>query len=280
MFIKRSKTIEEISGVTYMNGTVKLGSVSLNVCSFVTDGVLIDTGASRLLPVFKSFFDEADFDKVVITHHHEDHTGGARYIQETKNAPIYMNEKMIESVKKRATYPLYRKIFWGVRKPFDARPIGEMFESRSAKWTVIETPGHAIDHVAFLNQETGQLFSGDLFVHPETKLILREESIQQIIESIERVLTYDFGEMFCCHAGYVKDGKKAFKKKHSYLTELRDRVLDLAAKGYTADEIYKRIFPKTYPLVYFSFGEWHSKHIIHSILRDGRDDEENATTVP
>src|SRR5690606_3862521 len=112
MFIKRSKTIEEISGVTYMNGTVKLGSVSLNVCSFVTDGVLIDTGASRLLPVFKSFFDEADVDKVVITHHHEDHTGGARYIQETKNATRSMNEKMIESVKTRATYPLYRKILY------------------------------------------------------------------------------------------------------------------------------------------------------------------------
>lgn len=276
MFIKRRTSITEINNVTYINGIVKLGPVKLNVCSFQTDGVLIDTGAATLLPVFKPFFDEADVDQLVITHHHEDHTGGASYIQNTRELPIFMNEKMIADVNKRATYPFYRKMFWGVRKPFKAQPLDENFESRSSSWKVIETPGHAIDHVALINEETGQLFSGDLFVHPETKLVLREESIPQIIASIELLLTYDFEEMFCSHAGYVKNAHKALNKKLTYLTELRDQVLHYAAQGLSEKEIHRQVFPKTYPIMYFSFGEWHSKHIINSILRDY---EETTSTV-
>ena len=59
-----------------------------------------------------------------------------------------------------------------------------------ATWDVIETPGHAIDHLAFLNRETGQLFTGDLYCQEMTKVILREESIPTIIESLKRVLTF------------------------------------------------------------------------------------------
>ena len=268
MILKQSATIKEQSNVNYINGIVQFSSVRLNVCAFETDGVLIDTGSASIFREFKPFLDRADVDKVVITHHHEDHTGGARYLQDTRQLPIFMNEKLIDDMKKRASYPIYRKMFWGVRKPFEAKPIGEKFESRTATWKVIETPGHAIDHVSFINEQTGQLFSGDLYVHPETKLLLRNESIPQIIDSIERLLTYDFDEMFCCHAGYVKDGRKALLKKLAYLTDLRDRVLDYFNQGFSEKEIHKMIFPNTYPIVYISFGEWHSKHIIRSILRD------------
>lgn len=268
MLTKQSATIKEKSNVTFINGIVQLGPVRLSVCAFETDGVLIDTGSASIFQEFKPFLDEADVDKVVITHHHEDHTGGARYIQDTRQIPILMNAQLIDDVKKRASYPVYRKMFWGVRKPFTAEPIGEKFESRTATWKVIETPGHASDHVSFINEQTGQLFSGDLFVHPETKLVLRDESVPQTIDSIERLLTYDFDEMFCCHAGYVKDGRKALLKKLAYLTDLRDRVLDYFNQGFSEKEIHKMIFPNTYPIVYISFGEWHSKHIIRSILRD------------
>lgn len=64
----------------------------------------------------------------------------------------------------------------------------------------------------YLNHNSGMLFSGDLFVTPKTKLVLREESVPVIIDSIKRLLQYDFGEVFCCHAGHVPDGKDMFRK--------------------------------------------------------------------
>lgn len=271
MLLQKNSIQDECSNVRFVNGAVRLGSVKLNVYCFETDGVLIDTGSQSLMNEFKAFFAQADVDQVVVTHAHEDHTGNAHYLQSEYGLPIFMNEMAIEECAEKADYPLYRQLFWGRRRPFEARPIGESFESRSAEWTVIETPGHAKDHLSFLNNATGQLFSGDLYVHPKTKVILRDESIPTIINSLEQALTYDFEELFCCHAGYVKDGRNALEKKLAYLQELRENTLALRKKGYEVREIHARLFPKKYPITYFSFGEWNSIHIINSIVNEGNE---------
>ena len=225
MLLKKIANTGEVNGVSYLNGEVKFQSVALNVYSFVVDGVLIDTGSQSLRRYFEHFIDEADFDQVRITHFHEDHTGCAAYIQKTKNAPIYIHEKSINTCAKPANYPMYRQLFWGKRKPFHAEAMPKTFTSRSATWDVIDTPGHAFDHKAFLNRETGQLFTGDLYVTERTKVILAEESIPTIIHSLERVLTYDFEDVFCHHRGFVADGRQALERKLNYLLSLQQDVL-------------------------------------------------------
>lgn len=268
MFLKTKSIQDEVSGVRFINGSVQFNRVKLNVYCFETDGLLIDTGSHTLAEEFKPFFEQMDVDQVVITHAHEDHTGGAQFLRNEYGLPIFMKKSAIGECARKADYPLYRKFFWGVRRPFEAQPLGETFSSRNADWTVIETPGHAKDHLAFLNKETGQLFLGDLYVHPKTKIILRDESIPTIISSIEKTLSYDFGELFCCHAGYVKDGRMALQKKLAYLQELREDTLALRKKGYNVREIHDRLFTNKYPITLFSFGEWNSIHIIRSIINE------------
>lgn len=255
-----------VNGVDFGNGTASIQGVKLNVYCYSLDGILIDTAAQSLEKEFKPFFDKLDIDKIVITHFHEDHTGYAHTLQQKRQLPIYMNDLMIDDCTKRADYPLYRKFFWGKRKPFQAKPIGKTFQSRNATWDVIDTPGHAIDHIAFLNRETGQLFSGDLYCQERTKVVLREESVPAIIESLKRVLTYDFGDVFCSHAGYLKDGRTALQRKLDYLEELQGHIIELHEKGLSEKEITTTLFPKKYPITFFSSGEWGSNHIIHSIL--------------
>lgn len=263
----RTETNDGVVGdVRYIEGAVAFQNIKLNVFCFVTDGILIDTGAPRLLEDFKPFFADNRFEKVVITHAHEDHSGGAAYIQKQYDVPIYLNEKGMEECAQKADYPFYRRYFWGDRMPFQAEPLGKTFESINATWDVIETPGHADDHLAFLNRETGQLFSGDLFVQPQTKLMLKNESVPTMMASIRRVLTYDFQEMFCCHAGYVKNGREMLEKKLIYLEELTGEIQELHKKGFNEKEIRKKIFGKKHPISYISFGEWDSLHIIHSVL--------------
>ena len=270
MIVRKTVEQAQVGDVRMINGTVAFGKVKLNVYSFVVDGVLIDTGSRSLLQPFKPFFQEADVDQVVISHHHEDHTGGAGYLQDTYGYPIYMDSKMIEYCRKRADYPLYRQLFWGRRSPFQANAIGRTFDSRRASWDVIETPGHAVDHLSFLNKETGQLFTGDLYVQRKTKLVLRGEDIPGIIASLQRVLTYDFKQMFCCHAGYVENGREALERKLDYLLGLADEVDRLSKEGLDEKEIHKALFNKTYPIVKLSLGEWDSQHIVSSLLKDKR----------
>lgn len=202
----------------------------------------------------------------MITHAHEDHTGGAGYLQEKYGMPVYIHEQSIEKVSLKAQYPLYRKVFWGKRQPFEAQPLGKTFTSRNATWDVIETPGHTKDHLSFLNRETGQLFTGDLFVSPKIKVVLREENMPSIIHSLERVLTYDFDEVFCNHAGYVENGRQALTEKWENLKILEEQIISRYKQGYSKKEIHSELFERTYPITFFSMGEWDSKHIIDSFI--------------
>ena len=269
MFANTHIKLGEKSDVRFVQGFVSLGPVKLNAFCFEIDGILIDSGSQSLLADFKSFFNQADIDQLFLTHNHEDHTGGAAFLQQTYDIPVYINEMSVHDCKKVANYPQYRKVFWGKREPFEAKPIGNTFSSRHATWEVIATPGHTADHLSFLNQSTGQLFSGDLYVQPKTKVIMRNEDIPSIIASLQKVLTYDFEEMFCCHAGYVKDGRKVLTNKLEYLTSLQAEVLDLYKQGWEEKEIRKKMFPKKYPITYLSFGDWDSNHLIRSILPKG-----------
>ncbi|MBO0961363.1 MBL fold metallo-hydrolase [Neobacillus sp. MM2021_6] len=268
MFVKKNFKQQTINGVQMGNGTVALQGVRLNVHCFVVDGVLIDTGAKSLEKDFKPFFNQQDIDQVVITHFHEDHTGCAAFLQKELHLPIYMSDIMIEYCENRADYPMYRKIFWGKRSPFQATAIGKTFLSHHATWDVIETPGHAIDHLAFLNRETGQLFTGDLYCQEKTKVVLREEDIPTIIQSLKKVLTYNFEEVFCCHAGYLEDGRAALQRKLDYLLDLQGKIIKFHQDGLSPSQIKNTLFPKKYPIVFFSKGEWDSVHIINSIIQE------------
>ncbi|CAM5223774.1 Glyoxylase-like metal-dependent hydrolase (Beta-lactamase superfamily II) OS=Ureibacillus acetophenoni OX=614649 GN=SAMN05877842_10355 PE=4 SV=1 [Ureibacillus acetophenoni] len=268
MIFKKKTIIGEQHGVSFMNGEVAFQGFSMSVYCYLIDGVLIDTGAQSLHKYFEAFIDAANFNQVLITHHHEDHTGCAAYIGKIKKVPIYINEKSIDVCANKANYPFYRKVFWGSRKPFEAKPTPTIFHSRNATWDVIDTPGDVFDHQSFLNRNTGQLFTGDLFVQVHTKLILADESINTIINSLEKVLTFDFDEVICQHAGFVKDGRNALKQKLDYLNSVRLEVFSLNQEGFGAKEICQKLFPKQYPIIKLSGGDWDSLHIVNSILKE------------
>ncbi|XHU82030.1 MBL fold metallo-hydrolase [Peribacillus muralis] len=260
--------VKKVNDVVCVHGTPGGVRSGMSVYVFLTDGLLIDTGAQILLDELIPFYESADFDSVVLTHYHEDHTGGASWIQQHKGVPLFIHPMSVEACAKDADYPAYRKMFWGRRDAFKAEPLGEAVHSRSQTWEPIYTPGHAHDHMVYLNRSTGMLFSGDLYVTPKTKLVLREESVPVMINSIKSLLQYDFGEIFCCHSGHVRNGKEMFRKKLDYLENLRGEILLLHGQGRTVHEIQQLVLPNRYPLIEISEHEWDSEHIITSILNE------------
>ncbi len=76
--------------VTSVLGEVSLGDFSMSVYIFYIDGMLVDTGASRMLEGFKAFYKETPIDLVSISHPHEDHTGTAQWLQRELGLPIYI----------------------------------------------------------------------------------------------------------------------------------------------------------------------------------------------
>ncbi|WP_449355414.1 MBL fold metallo-hydrolase [Virgibacillus natechei] len=244
------------------------GTPGQAIYTFLVDGMLIDTGPKQLEAELTPFYEEHAIDLVTLTHSHEDHTGTASYFQEKGNVPIYIHPLGITTCRAVCPYPKYRQIAWGVRDPIETRPIGDTIQSRNTEWKVIYTPGHAADHISLLDEETGRLFSGDLFVNPKPKVIMDSESIPVTMNSIRKLLSYDFGSMFCCHAGYIQDGKAMLEKKLDNLENLSGEVKQLYKEGLSVDEITQRFFPKKYSIIKASGGEWDSKHIVSSILSE------------
>ena len=63
---------------------------------YLVDGMLIDTGAEKLQKDLIDFFNEHSFDQVVLTHHHEDHTGNAAWIQQNLDIPFSIHPLGLE----------------------------------------------------------------------------------------------------------------------------------------------------------------------------------------
>lgn len=258
------------AGVDCAYGVVSLPGTKMSVYSFYVDGLLIDTGSPFLLNDYIPFFTKKPIDRVVLTHYHEDHAGGAKWIQNHLHVPIYIHESTAASCSKPFDYPEYRKLAWGETESFEAKPLPPLFSSKSESWETIHTPGHTKDHVSFYNHDRKILFSGDLYVLTRTKVIIAEEDITQTMASIKKVLAYDFEEVYCSHAGYLPKGRKRLSDKLQYLEAIQEEVIRLHDKGMDVLSIKKELFPKQYPITIASGGEWDSIHIVTSILNEAQ----------
>lgn len=253
------------NGIILAQGERKLLGSGLHTCAYWVDGVVIDTGPRRLGQEFKEFFEEKKVEKVLLTHHHEDHCGNASLLAD-QGIPVYLHHSSLAAVERPVKIPFYRWLFWGERLPFKARPLAEQIETSKGKLIkCIETPGHAADHLAFLLPDEGALFTGDLFVSSKTRLGMPAENYREWMETLAKLLEHDFDTIYCGHSGIVPEGKKMIAKKLASLQELQAEVLELQQKGLNIKEINKKIFPRTEPVKLLSGGEWDSIHIIRSL---------------
>jgi endoribonuclease LACTB2 len=261
--------ISKHEDVTCVKGIIELFGQSSVVYVYLVDGMLVDAGPQSLEHELVPFLEEADFRQVVITHSHEDHVGCAAWIQEQKRCPIWIHSKGVDACANPVPYPKYRQVVWGVRQAFTAQPFpSQTLQSDTQSWTIIETPGHADDHVVLLNEQTGQLFSGDLFLTARPKIFMRFESMSAILNSLRRVLQYEFQSLFCAHAGYIKEGRSMLQQKLQVLEEMCGEILQLHRQGYSIPEITKQLFPVTPPIVYVSEREFDTEHIVRSVVTE------------
>ncbi len=265
--VEKSGEILQENDVLMARCTIDASFISLTVYSFTVDGVLIDTGSQSLYEQFQPYFEKADFDQVVLTHFHEDHTGNAAYLQ--RKAPIYIHQMSTHATEQPMRIPTYRRVFWGQPETFASQPISKTFTSRNDTWEVIETPGHTKDHVSLYNRNRGAIFTGDLYIAPKVKLILIDENILSTLDSLKKIRSYDFDEMYCCHAGYVADAKKWIQLKIDYLEEIEGKILALSEQGKDIHEITDELFPTRYPIIAASNTEWSPVHIVRTFLNRG-----------
>jgi len=246
------------------------GKMKMSVYSYIVDGVMIDTGPPRTTTDTLRLIEEYPVHEVLLTHHHEDHTGAChRLVQRGINQWIHPLGLQICASPPRL--PIYRRVFWGKRQGFHALPLEKKFSTQAYTFEVIHTPGHAFDHCCFYVPEKKWLFSGDLYVTPRPKSIFSFENIPEQIASLQLVLTYDFETVFCQHAGVIANGRERLEEKLTYLLEMQSAVLEKYKEGLNENEITASLLPYKNVMTRTSFGEYSPKYIVKTILAEEKD---------
>ncbi|MCF6136674.1 MBL fold metallo-hydrolase [Pseudalkalibacillus berkeleyi] len=260
--------ITKFGDVESLHVKCSAGHMYLHYYLYFVDGMLVDAGPKSCEESIIPYFKTKKINTVALTHFHEDHTGNVRWLQDHMHPEIYIHPMSLDICARDGQYPDYRHEFWGSRDGFHAKPIRTSVQSDNFSWEAIHTPGHSRDHLVFYNKETGRLFSGDLFVTPKPKISMWQESIPTVMDSIRTVLTYDFDEMFCAHAGYVPNGRVMLEKKLDYLISTHEQINSLYQQGLTLEEIDAKMYAQESPLKHISKKEWDSLHFVRSMIKD------------
>lgn len=253
--------------VHYLQGTGMLGQdrYCIDFYIYVVDGLAVDTGPIMCADQSSIFYDRHHAEQVFLSHAHEDHTGMARWLQVNKKAVIYIHPMAVKSTELPQPLPQYRKIFWGERPPFSARPMPKKIFTDHYCFNCLSAPGHCPDHMILYEENRGWIFSGDLLVNTRPFLGFFEDDFCQVIDSLNMVLNIDFEVLFCAHTGPQTRPHEKLLQKRDYLLELQHKVNTLRRQGLTDPEIDSRLFPVQPSVTRLSGGEWASWHLIKSI---------------
>lgn len=230
--------------------------------------VLIDTALAHMRPQVLEMVERENIKSVLLTHYHEDHSGNAAEIKAKFKIPIYGERRTAEKLSRPYKIFPYQHLMWGAATPVEIKTLPPgAFEENGLRIVPVYTPGHSKDHTAYLFEEKGWLFSGDLYLSSQIKYFRADEKILDQINSLKKVMSLDFDALFCSHHPRPVDGKKFIAQKLQYLEDLYGKVADLAIRGMDESGIMKELHLKEdLKIKWLCFGNVSMKNIVRSVI--------------
>ncbi len=258
---------DEIEGLRA--GRFKLG-INTTCIVYRIGATVIDTGPPNQWRAVRRFLRERRVHQVLITHHHEDHSGNGARIQTAMGGRVLGPESGLQPMARGFPLRAYQRIIWGRPARFAAEAVpAEMPVARGLTLQALHCPGHSQDMTCYLVPERGWLFSGDLYIASRTRYLRADEDVGQQLESLRRLLEVDFETLFCAHRGFVAEGKLAVERKLTFLEELCRRVRQMQDQGIGVREITRRILGREDVLRWFTGGHFCKRNLIEGCLRVG-----------
>jgi glyoxylase-like metal-dependent hydrolase (beta-lactamase superfamily II) len=224
----------------YELGFSPIGRPLMTVFFYHVDGLIIDTGQRHMRQAVFDILDRHRPDRILLTHHHEDHSGNAGAVRSRYEVDVMGHSLTAQKLAGPFKIRAYQHLVWGKSDPAPVLPAAEI-RTRSGRLIPIHTPGHSRDHTVYLNTDQGWLFSGDLYLGDRIKYFLADENIHDQIVSLKTILDHDFDALFCCHHPSVKNGKARLEKKLAFLQDFCGAVHHLRQKGMAESDIIRQL---------------------------------------
>lgn len=144
---------------------------------------------------------------VLISHWHHDHVGGISQIHDLAPGASF------------SKYPVEGE-------DGELLPIhdGDVFTVEGAQVKAIHAPGHTTDHVAFLLEDGGILFSGDSILGQGTAVF---ENLTTYIDSLKKQLSFNPKTIFPGHGPVITDAGAKIQEYISHRQAREDEIVQV-----------------------------------------------------
>ena len=230
---------------------------------------LIDSGPSNQWPVVRAFADERPVELLVVSHHHEDHSGNLARLRRHLGAPLLAPAESLTALANGFRVPYYRRSVWGPAPlPVEAEALAAELELPGGDTLEpILLPGHSPDMTCLLDRQRGVLFAADLYVATRLRYLRYDEDLPLHVDSLRRAVELDFDTLLCSHRGVLTDGKKRLRAKIDHLVSLGEQAVGLAAEGMPVPRIVRRLMGREDLIGLMSRGQYTKANLVRGCLR-------------
>jgi glyoxylase-like metal-dependent hydrolase (beta-lactamase superfamily II) len=211
-----------------------------------------------------------DIEAVLVTHTHADHSPAAAMLA-ARTGAITMGRPAPNDGKQDSTF-----------QPDRVLNDGEVLQVGRDAVRVLHTPGHASNHVCFLWQDSGLLFTGDHLMQGSTVVIAPPDGdMSEYLASLERLKNELITRLAPGHGEIVEDAQAEISRVIAHRLRRESKVFDkLAAAGVASVDalvggVYDDVDPRLHALAKCSL----LAHLI-KLERDGRVRRDDASGEP